>query len=513
MKHVHHADPVFDAFVSQVQSHLFAGGTEPLFTTDVDPEEIYSIYLGNLPMQVRQYHTCNCCRRFIQRYGTLARIDPQGRVVSAMWPAQMQGLYAESVAFMGGCVESARITGVFAVGTNDDRLGQDIEGGYTHLHVPTINMRREREPGPWMALKIQDFETLSRALMEYPVAIVAQAVALLEGDDLFRSEKVRGPARFLLDLHKAVEPLGMLRKEQRNNKIWAALAHAPVGWVTPRSGMIGTLLDDLFAGHSLASVKSRFATKMGPLAYRRPTAAPKAGQVAAAEKLFADLGLAPALKRRFATLEDLELTWRKPARVPAAKPISAGVFSSLLAQPAPSGRIEAITWSDFAARELSTAYKLEFQASSEVAVCALVTADDPAAPLLFQWDNPVSHYTYVGPRRASHWGLPNYGWIEVEAVTLAPYMWAGNHLPHMNPMALLLVNGCRDSNNGALGIFPEFLRSTMHGVRSVIEAYSNRNTIRRMPKAIAGLTVNGALLNTLRVTSDRGVKLYRITGW
>lgn len=513
MKTVLHQDPQFDAFVRVVQHQLASFGTQPLFTTDVDPDLFFQqAYLGGFASHLRQYHNCNCCRRFIQRYGTLATIDDNGVIRSAMWPQKAEGLYAISIVQMGAAVEASKITGVFCVGTDEHQLGQDIEGGHRHLHVPTINMRREREPGPWMALKIQDFDTLSRALVEYPVEIVAQAVALLEGDDMARSEKERGPARFLLDLHKATAAV------PSSNMIWRALAHAPVGWATPRSGMIGTLLDDLVAGLALPDVKAKFAAKMHPLAYQRPTAAPKAGAVAAAEKLVADLNLAPALDRRMATIDDLELLWRRPFHTDALKPIKAGVFAGLLAEPTPIRTSAQITWSRFQREVLPQARKIEFQSSGLLNMCGILTETNPGSKRLFQWDNPVSHYTYHTPygdgMPASRWNVPGSGWVDVEGVTLAPYMWEGNHLANHAPMALLLVKGSYDTEASELCLFPEFLRSELHGVRAVIEAHSKRGRVKRVAGAIAGLTVNkGRLPHLVRVTTDRVVNVYTITGW
>ena len=35
---------------------------------------------------VRQHHNCQACRRFVQRYGGLVTVKPDGRVCSAVWP-------------------------------------------------------------------------------------------------------------------------------------------------------------------------------------------------------------------------------------------------------------------------------------------------------------------------------------------------------------------------------------------------------------------------------------------
>jgi hypothetical protein len=46
---------------------------EVLYTTDC--ENLYDIFLQNLPEDARQHYTCNACRNFVNRYGGLVTID------------------------------------------------------------------------------------------------------------------------------------------------------------------------------------------------------------------------------------------------------------------------------------------------------------------------------------------------------------------------------------------------------------------------------------------------------
>ena len=56
---------------------------EPLFTTNV--ENLFDIYLNNLPEEGRQHYNCHACRDFINRYGGLVTIDSEtGKTSPAM---------------------------------------------------------------------------------------------------------------------------------------------------------------------------------------------------------------------------------------------------------------------------------------------------------------------------------------------------------------------------------------------------------------------------------------------
>ena len=78
--------------------------------------------------------------------------------------------------------------------------------------------------------------------------------------------------------------------------------------------MIGTLLEDLATGMDFATVSARFAAKMHPLKYLRPQAAPRAGNIADAEKIVAKLGIARSLERRFARIDEIETLWTDAPR-------------------------------------------------------------------------------------------------------------------------------------------------------------------------------------------------------
>lgn len=93
--------------------------------------------------------------------------------------------------------------------------------------------------------------------------------------------------------------------------------------------MIGTLLKDVATGMDFATVSARFASKMHPLKYQRPQAAPRVGNIADAEKIVAQLGIARSLERRFARIDEIDTLW-KYRPVPEV-PDRVRVFSRLVA--------------------------------------------------------------------------------------------------------------------------------------------------------------------------------------
>jgi hypothetical protein len=178
--------------------------------------------------------------------------------------------------------------------------------------------------------------------------------------------------------------------------------------------MVGTPLEDLAAGMNFATVSGRFAERMHPLRYLRPQAAPRAGNIANAEKIVAQLRIARSLERRFARLDEIETLWTPRPTEP--RPGGAGVFSHLFARgDAPSQPFDVppitMTWAKFAATVLPSAESLElWVGGGGDHFVALVTAVHPDALPILQWDcedrrNPVSWCVYLNGSPPSTWGL------------------------------------------------------------------------------------------------------------
>lgn len=153
--------------------------------------------------------------------------------------------------------------------------------------------------------------------------------------------------------------------------------------------------------------------------------------------------------------------------------------------------------------------------------CALVTAVNPDAPPIIQWDreearNPFSWYVYNGGSSPAMWNLPN-GFVEVTAITLQPSMWGDEErFTHQGKSAIFVLSGARDARKPSAGLFPEILRGELHQIRATLEAYSRSSSISGGEEASAnGLRIgeNGDQA-LIRVTSVNGVAMhYRIDRW
>jgi hypothetical protein len=385
-------------------------GRTALFTTAVSG--LFDAFLGALPPDRRQHYTCNACRRFVDRFGSLVAVGSDGTLVAALWsPEAAPSLFRAAVLAMAHAVSRAKISGVFLSAEPTWGMPQNKSDKEPFLwrHMAVVPARTlVHKPSPLQttgqaaAEKLQDYGTLCRGLAEFPPEVVRQAHTLLSTGQLYRSEKCIGVARWLLDLHEARGATSS--STARDNLTWLAVANAPAGFCHVRSGMIGTLLEDIQAGLPFEDIKRRFDEKMSPANYQRAQAAPSAGNIAQAEKVIATLEAAGALGRRYATLEDLQLLWRPQPPRPVAT--AGGVFGHLTpkAKAAPSPLAlptQTMTWDKFRRTVLGNAIRVDLQVpASSDRFMALVTAVNPEAPPILQWDseerrNPVSWY-YAG---------------------------------------------------------------------------------------------------------------------
>lgn len=527
-------DEEHQGFLARVQERLLgrlAVNGEQLFTTDA--HGLWDAYLDQFNPSERQYHNCNACRRFVEAYGGLVVITADGMAVPAVWmAADAEPSDHGAIAALERIVARAKVTGPFL--SSQRVLGTPVTGIWRHVSVELpasmLYSGALLTASQAMAEKREDFKNVRRALDEFKPATVEQALALLKSEQLYRAEKVIGPAEFLHGLYVALKdsrPCAMGRRYDRGvNLIWKAVAAAPAGFCHPRSSMIGSLLEDIESGMDFATVQKRFAQKMNPGQYQRPQAPPSAGNIEQAEKIVEKLGIANSLRRRFARLDEVETIWSPKATEPAAP--AGGVFGHLKpkAEELPEMKVPptTITWEKFARTVLPEAVGIELAVpSGHSNFFAMLTAADPDAPPIIQWDspeqrNPFSVYVYISGSTASRWGLVAGQWCDVTAITRDPAHWFGREASHHDARALLMLKGAKDHNHRETsnGLFPEILRGELHGIRSTIEAFSKKAEIEGFEEASAcGLCIGGKSAGAhVRVTTTATQRLeYRIDRW
>lgn len=491
-----------------------------LFVVEFEKDELNNVYLdGFADAGMRQHHNCSACRHFIERYGRLAFVK-DGQLIPAIWPMGKTvdgGLYAASAEHLYRAVQTGKISGVFlsklaVLGTpiSFDKVTNQPIWSHFAMNNPSPFKHTVDSAGQRMALKREHFGTMFRAVIDYGADVVKQALALCEGDTLYRTDKVSGPLKFLLQAIERLAP-HPVSSPAWNNVLWQIVAEGNPAQLTPRSSMTGTLLDDLLLVNkgemTLDKAKARFADKMAPLNYMRPKAAPSSGQIAEANKLAEKLGIIPSLERRFARLDEVPKIW-EPQKLLS--------FSGKWTDAAK------ITFEKFRRTVLPNAQAISVEMGYSMALGSFATAVHADAPPIHKWDredarNPLSWYLYIGGSSPSAWGLKQGDWVPCVGIALRPELM-GKEQPDDGDRsgAMFLLQGAEDKRNYTSALFPESMRHELHPVRKTIEQFSKSHPMTTItgPHA-AGLIVgksNGEGVR-LRVETANGPSYYTIDRW
>lgn len=493
----------------------------PLFKTNT--EDLFDIFLDNLPSE-RQHYTCHACRRFVNKYGGLVTISEKGTITPVIWePKNTPSFFKNSVEKLHLEVKNSKVTGVFY--SNDNVLGVPTTGEWNHMSVVTCPTYGHSLKSPFQgeAEKKEDFKNIIRAIQEFPLTAVNQAVSLLKNDNLYRSEKLLGAAEWLRDLHESVNTF----RRRKTNIFWRFVAMAPNGFCHPRSSMIGTLLEDICEGLSFDVIERRFKEKMSPLQYQRPQALPSSGNIEQAEKIIEKLGIKKSLERRYANLDEIQAIWT-PEEKKEGTEKTGGVFSHLKTKDKTAidpidGPAKTMTWEKFLNTILPEAEKIEYKVPYGYnSYAAFVTAEHPDSPPILQWDseekrNSVSWYLYSNGSYPATWNLSDSKYFEVNAISMQPSMWNGD-FDHQGKGVMFILDGAKD-NGGLQGnsLFPETLKSELRSVRATIESYSRGATLGNSENAsVCGLMLQSSGTwgtNIFRVTSKGIQSKFKLDRW
>jgi hypothetical protein len=519
-----------------------------------DPDIVSKEFITHLPADEQYLFNCSACKHFMKQWGDLATVDPEtGTLTPLFWNGVPPESSGAPPAYYRGAVEAVtrlfagkKVTHEFKVTKETGVIGRPEVGGYMHMHFKFPYEIVEPEPMPGFSPPDTStlVDMLNRILEDYDSRTIKQAAHLILDDKLPYADKHKGAIRYLRDLTESgVLSQRAIDDAARHNLTSYHAASAFLGCINAlRGGAVGSLLSWVKADHEFDSIHSSWSEMAGPASYMRPTAAPSAGNIAAAEKLFGDLGITNTdLEREFLTSERIPengFLWRRPAPKPLGPP---SLFSQVVPKTsakATKGPISGVPPTDmsfakFAATVLPKAQKVEYLLPQAVFAYFFVTGRPGTRPLM-QWHdeaNLASWYTFVNtpPYEVRFYGLKP-GWTPVPQIISFPHMWNDHpaayflspdfksnsfkYAPHGNRF-LICLDGIHDkTQTGGLMLFPSFMKREFHGVRSTIEAFSNANSLveSKGMAPVGGMEVSkDKKEHEFRVTDEKGeLDTYRI---
>lgn len=491
----------------------------PVFTTGAIG--LYDAFLDTLPPHRRQHYNCRTCRAFVGRYGSLVSLT-DGRRQPCFWSiVEVPEVFVPGVLLMRQMVIESRITGAFV--PREPVIGRPVTGVWTHLHgsVDGLVVELKTKTSDQREAEIrQDRNLLHRTANEFTLTQIVAARAWLTQGDLWQAERFLPTLQWFEELVLRCGSSSCTRNTA-DDLVWHAAATAPAGWAHLRNGMVGTILDAVKAGVPFDRFRETWNATVDPLHYRRPKAPPKAGNVRRAEEIVRRMGLERSFARRRAAFSEVPTIWRERAEPPETFD---GIFSHLLQsarRPAAEFASRVMSWAKFRREVLPEVVSMQVELGRIESFAALVTAVDPDAPPMLQWDgeprNPFSWYFYHGGSLATDWNLRG-SQARVLGIVEMPHMWHHRErFKHHGENAVLVLDGCRDLRYSGTGgqWFPAMLRSELKEVDSVLEAHAGVQGIVGLGEGIqhaSGLAVSRRGC-TLYITTSAGRSKITIDRW
>lgn len=303
----------FHKFAVLVHARLNALSKNELFVT-VDGNAVFERYLASFPegsnpiYKERTEHDCSCCKHFLRNLGNVVAVV-DGKLTSIWDVPGAEYPYNEVAAALHEFVVNHPITGLFRVsernyGTQQSKqlLADGSVKKWNHFYGTVADRHFTKEVGTVCGDYGTTVQVFQRGLEELSADAFQTVADLIGNNSLYRGEE-HSPA--LNAFQKVQKEYAKLKtKAERDNFVWLN-AGSPAARF--RNTVIGTLIQDLSAGMDLEAAVKSFETKVAPTNYKRPTALITPRMVQDAMKTIQELGLEPALERRFAKLSDVSV--------------------------------------------------------------------------------------------------------------------------------------------------------------------------------------------------------------
>ena len=289
-----------------------------LYVTATTKDELYEYYLNSFPdntnpmYRTSREYDCSTCKQFIRNIGNVVAIV-NGAMVS-VW--DVEGLYhrpKEGLEYpydvvakaMSAYVKSMPIASIFRVkeetyGAPDSKeLVDSNVRTWHHFHGKILPRYQHHSPGQVIGDSDSAMQVMRRGLTELSLSAINTVLELISSNSIYRGEEhLPTLTRF-----KALKD----KYDVSDNKelfLWTNVSNHAGRF---RNTVISTLVQDLSEGVDVEKAVRSFEAKVAPANYKRPKSLITPSMIKDAVKTINDLGIEPALSRRFACISDVSI--------------------------------------------------------------------------------------------------------------------------------------------------------------------------------------------------------------
>lgn len=305
----------FKIFAKQVNSRLTALQKNEMYATDVDSDELWSVYLSAFPAdsdpiyKTNTTHTCSCCRNFVKNLGSaVAIIDGK---IQTVWDNFDSLPYPYNIVSeaMSDYLKTKKVVSLYR--SSEPQYGaeitrQQIEDGsfinWNHFYGKVDSKHFTKTPGAACGQFNTSLDVFIRGLNEITLESLDTVLDLIQSNNLYRGQEFKTKVSSFRDIKVKYDKI----KFESEKRIFAITSmHQNISHF--KNEVIGTLVYDLSTGVDIETAVKMFESKVAPANYKRPTALITPKMVESAMETIKDLDLEDALQRRFAVIEDVSV--------------------------------------------------------------------------------------------------------------------------------------------------------------------------------------------------------------
>lgn len=399
---------MFKTFKEAVQKQFNKMKEYTLFTVEVDKDIMWDLYLASFPegtnpmFRERTEHDCQCCKQFIRSIGNIVAII-DGKMVS-IWDIALDNYYQEVADALSLLVQRKPIKGIYyhdqpTVGT-DHSYEQSDSGTHKwehfHVELPSLVIVNKDSIGTKQSTDKATFDVMYRGLSEITSETLELVIELVEQNSLHRGEEKLTALKGFYKLQQEFN-----QADSKSMFCWSKVKKVDIGISRIRNSAIGTLLVDLSDGKELNGAVASYENKVSGTNYKRSSSLVTPGMRDKAQKTVAELGLEPALHRRYASEADIAINDVLFADRDVRPDMQNSVFDQIPTKVTNKSKqfdkVEEIPIDAFIADILPTASSISVMVENSHInnMVSLIAPINPDSKPLFNWNNNNS-WAYNG---------------------------------------------------------------------------------------------------------------------
>lgn len=415
--------------------------TGKLFRVNISGKNLWDIYLESFDehpiWRVNSIHNCDNDRHFFERYANIVTII-DNKIVS-MFDFDIESEYTKSIKAVAKKIKSAKIDSIFIESYNElknlgssvernklktnqleyrlgnektlkeyfnsqEAMGKEIGKVYTYNHFNVLLPKQFVDFSTKSSGQILGDLNTTRQLFEKGLNIPLDTLELVR-DLIQQGSLLRGDMYLskVLEFIKLKKQFILIPVKEQKNWLWLNFQSIP--YARFANELIGTTCIELAEGKEINSVCKDFNIRVDPTNYNKAKSPVTKQMIELAEKTISDLGYLESFERRFANIDDIDVSEIKHTNIDNTKDKPVGLFAKAGVvttenkrhKRAEFDKIEKITIEKFMKDILPNTTSLEvfLENRMENNLVSLFTTQNKSTKNIFKWNNPFS-WTYNG---------------------------------------------------------------------------------------------------------------------